>query len=129
MAKAMVAEYKADGLLLAPSRSCETDFRNGYIAMQRIFKDQIPTVEYDTDRWTSEMICREPSGRQSCSCISWKLTRKEVHDKQRSKALMQSSTFRHITDNTRVRQTFKEAGRFGGYMGTMFPRKFYMQPG
>lgn len=50
MAKAMVTEYKADGLLLAPSRSCETDFRNGYIAMQRIFKNQIPTVEYDTDQ-------------------------------------------------------------------------------
>jgi benzoyl-CoA reductase subunit B len=50
MARAMVAEYKADGLLLAPSRSCETDFRNGYIAMQRIFKDEIPTVEYDTDQ-------------------------------------------------------------------------------
>ena len=46
----MVAEYKADGLLLAPSRSCETDFRNGYIGMQRIFKDEIPTVEYDTDQ-------------------------------------------------------------------------------
>jgi len=45
-----VEEYKADGLLLAPSRSCETDFRNGYIALQRIFKDQIPTVEYDTDQ-------------------------------------------------------------------------------
>ncbi len=50
MARAMVAEYKADGLLLAPSRSCETDFRNGYIGMQRIFKDEIPTVEYDTDQ-------------------------------------------------------------------------------
>jgi benzoyl-CoA reductase/2-hydroxyglutaryl-CoA dehydratase subunit BcrC/BadD/HgdB len=50
MAQAMVTEYKADGLLLAPSRSCETDFRNGYIAMQRIFKNQIPTVEYDTDQ-------------------------------------------------------------------------------
>lgn len=50
MAKALVAEYKADGLLLAPSRSCETDFRNGYIAMQRIFKGRIPTVEYDTDQ-------------------------------------------------------------------------------
>lgn len=50
MAKAMVTEYKADGLLLAPSRSCETDFRNGYIAMQRIFKEQLPTVEYDTDQ-------------------------------------------------------------------------------
>jgi len=50
MARAMVAEYKADGLLLAPSRSCETDFRNGYIALQRIFKDQIPTVEYNTDQ-------------------------------------------------------------------------------
>jgi len=50
MAKAMVTEYKADGLLLAPSRSCETDFRNGYVAMQRIFKDHIPTVEYDSDQ-------------------------------------------------------------------------------
>ena len=50
MARAMVTEYKADGLLLAPTRSCETDFRNGYIAMQRIFKNEIPTVEYDTDR-------------------------------------------------------------------------------
>jgi benzoyl-CoA reductase subunit B len=49
MARAMVAEYKADGLLLAPTRTCETDFRNGYIAMQRIFKNEIPTVEYDTD--------------------------------------------------------------------------------
>ena len=50
MARAMVTEYKADGLLLAPSRSCETDFRNGYIAMQRIFKNEIPTIEYDTDQ-------------------------------------------------------------------------------
>ena len=50
MARAMVSEYKADGLLLAPSRSCETDFRNGYIAMQRIFKSKIPTIEYDTDQ-------------------------------------------------------------------------------
>ena len=50
MARAMVTEFKADGLLLAPSRSCETDFRNGYIAMQRIFKDEIPTVEYDSDQ-------------------------------------------------------------------------------
>ncbi len=50
MARAMVAEYKADGLLLAPSRSCETDFRNGYIALQRIFRNEIPTVEYDTDQ-------------------------------------------------------------------------------
>lgn len=50
MAQALVNEYKADGLLLAPSRGCETDFRNGYIAMQRIFKGQIPTVEYDTDQ-------------------------------------------------------------------------------
>jgi hypothetical protein len=50
MARAMITEYKADGLLLAPSRSCETDFRNGYIAMQRIFKSEIPTVEYDSDQ-------------------------------------------------------------------------------
>jgi benzoyl-CoA reductase subunit B len=50
MARAMVTEYKADGLLLAPSRSCETDFRNGYIAMQRIFKNEIPTIEYDSDQ-------------------------------------------------------------------------------
>ena len=49
MAKAMSAQFKADGLLLAPTRSCETDFRNGYIAMQRIFKDQLPTIEYDTE--------------------------------------------------------------------------------
>lgn len=50
MAKAMVREFKADGLLLAPCRSCETDFRNGYIAMQRIFRNEIPTIEYDTDQ-------------------------------------------------------------------------------
>jgi benzoyl-CoA reductase/2-hydroxyglutaryl-CoA dehydratase subunit BcrC/BadD/HgdB len=50
MARAMVREYKADGLLLAPSRSCETDFRNGYIGMQRIFKSEIPTIEYDSDQ-------------------------------------------------------------------------------
>ncbi len=50
MARAMVKQYKADGLLLAPSRSCETDFRNGYIAMQRIFRNEIPTIEYDTDQ-------------------------------------------------------------------------------
>jgi benzoyl-CoA reductase subunit B len=50
MARAMVTEYKADGLLLAPTRTCETDFRNGYIAMQRIFRNEIPTVEYDTDQ-------------------------------------------------------------------------------
>ena len=49
MAEAMIKEYKADGLLLAPTRTCETDFRNGYIALQRIFKNQIPTVEYDTE--------------------------------------------------------------------------------
>ncbi len=50
MARAMVTEYKADGLLIAPSRSCETDFRNGYIAMQRIFRNEIPTVKYDSDQ-------------------------------------------------------------------------------
>ncbi len=50
MARAMVTEYRADGLLLAPSRSCETDFRNGYIGMQRIFKREIPTIEYDSDQ-------------------------------------------------------------------------------
>jgi benzoyl-CoA reductase subunit B len=50
MARAMVREYKADGLLLAPSRSCETDFRNGYVGMQRIFKSEIPTIEYDSDQ-------------------------------------------------------------------------------
>jgi benzoyl-CoA reductase subunit B len=50
MARAMVKEYKADGLLLAPSRSCETDFRNGYVGMQRIFKNEIPTIEYDSDQ-------------------------------------------------------------------------------
>jgi len=50
MVKSMVAEYRADGLLLAPSRSCETDFRNGYIALRRIFKNEIPTVEYDSDQ-------------------------------------------------------------------------------
>ena len=50
MARAMIAEYKADGLLLAPSRSCETDFRNGYVGLQRIFKSQIPTIEYDSDQ-------------------------------------------------------------------------------
>lgn len=50
MAQAMITEYKADGLLLAPSRSCETDFRNGYIGIQRIFKNKIPTVEYDSDQ-------------------------------------------------------------------------------
>ncbi len=49
MGRAMVEEFNADGLLLAPTRSCETDFRNGYIAMQRIFKNQIPTAEYDTE--------------------------------------------------------------------------------
>ncbi|MCX5807540.1 MAG: 2-hydroxyacyl-CoA dehydratase family protein [Proteobacteria bacterium] len=50
MAQAMITEYKADGLLLAPSRSCETDFRNGYVGMQRIFKSKIPTIEYDSDQ-------------------------------------------------------------------------------
>ena len=49
MAKTMSEQFKADGLLLAPTRSCETDFRNGYIAMQRIFKNQLPTIEYDTE--------------------------------------------------------------------------------
>jgi hypothetical protein len=49
MAGAMSDQYKADGFLLAPTRSCETDFRNGYIAMQRIFKDRLPTIEYDTE--------------------------------------------------------------------------------
>jgi len=50
MAQAMITEYNADGLLLAPSRSCETDFRNGYVGMQRMFKSKIPTVEYDSDQ-------------------------------------------------------------------------------
>jgi benzoyl-CoA reductase subunit B len=49
MGRAMVKEFRADGLLLAPTRTCETDFRNGYIAMQRIFKNEIPTMEYDTE--------------------------------------------------------------------------------
>jgi hypothetical protein len=56
MAKAMVKEYNADGLLLAPSRSCETDFRNGYIAMQRIFKSRIPTVEPGAQRKTELFV-------------------------------------------------------------------------
>lgn len=50
MAKSMIKEFKADWLLLAPCRSCETDFRNGYIAMERIFRNEIPTVQYDTDQ-------------------------------------------------------------------------------
>ena len=50
MANSMIDEFKADGLLLAPSRSCETDFRNGYVGLQRIFKGKIPTIEYDTDQ-------------------------------------------------------------------------------
>jgi benzoyl-CoA reductase subunit B len=50
MGGAMIKEYKADGLLIAPCRTCETDFRNGYIAMQRIFRNEIPTVEYDSDQ-------------------------------------------------------------------------------
>ncbi len=50
MATSMINEFKADGLLLAPSRSCETDFRNGYVGLQRIFKSKIPTIEYDTDQ-------------------------------------------------------------------------------
>jgi benzoyl-CoA reductase/2-hydroxyglutaryl-CoA dehydratase subunit BcrC/BadD/HgdB len=50
MARAMINEFNADGLLLAPSRSCETDFRNGYVGLQRIFKSKIPTIEYDTDQ-------------------------------------------------------------------------------
>lgn len=50
MAQAMITEFGADGLLLAPSRSCETDFRNGYVGMQRIFKSRLPTVEYDSDQ-------------------------------------------------------------------------------
>jgi len=50
MARAMIREYRADGLLLAPSRSCETDFRNGYVGLQRIFKGEIPTIEYDSDQ-------------------------------------------------------------------------------
>ena len=49
MARAMVTQFNADGLLLAPTRTCETDFRNGYIAMQRIFKNEVPTMEYDTE--------------------------------------------------------------------------------
>ena len=50
MARSMIDEFKADGLLLAPSRSCETDFRNGYVGLQRVFKSKIPTIEYDTDQ-------------------------------------------------------------------------------
>jgi len=50
MAQAMITEYNADGLLLAPSRSCETDFRNGYVGVHRMFKSKIPTVEYDSDQ-------------------------------------------------------------------------------
>jgi benzoyl-CoA reductase subunit B len=50
MANSMITEFNADGLLLAPSRSCETDFRNGYVGLQRIFKGKIPTIEYDTDQ-------------------------------------------------------------------------------
>ncbi|MGD0235254.1 MAG: 2-hydroxyacyl-CoA dehydratase family protein [Syntrophorhabdales bacterium] len=50
MAHSMINEFKADGLLLAPSRSCETDFRNGYVGLQRVFKSKIPTIEYDTDQ-------------------------------------------------------------------------------
>ena len=50
MAEAMITEFNADGLLLAPSRSCETDFRNGYVGVHRAFKNKIPTIEYDSDQ-------------------------------------------------------------------------------
>ncbi len=83
MAKAMVREYKADGLLLAPSRSCETDFRNGYIAMQRIFKNQIPTVEYDTDQVDVRKMDLPGSKRKTELFVHlMEAHQKRVHDKR-----------------------------------------------
>jgi len=82
MARAMVAEYKADGLLLAPSRSCETDFRNGYIAMQRIFRNEIPTVEYDTDQVDVRKMDLPGSQRKTELFVHlMEAHRKGVHDK------------------------------------------------
>jgi len=82
MARAMVTEYKADGLLLAPSRSCETDFRNGYIAMQRIFKNEIPTVEYDTDQVDVRKMDLPGSQRKTELFVRlMEAHKKRVHDK------------------------------------------------
>lgn len=50
MTRTMISQFKADGLLLAPSRSCETDMRNGMIGMHNIFKNELPTIEYDSDQ-------------------------------------------------------------------------------
>jgi len=82
MARAMVTEYRADGLLLAPSRSCETDFRNGYIGMQRIFKNEIPTVEYDTDQVDVRKMDLPGSQRKTELFVHlMEAHRKGVHDR------------------------------------------------
>jgi len=82
MARAMVTEYKADGLLLAPCRSCETDFRNGYIAIQRIFKNEIPTVEYDTDQVDVRKMDLPGSQRKTELFVHlMEAHKKEVNDK------------------------------------------------
>jgi len=82
MARAMVTEYKADGLLLAPCRSCETDFRNGYIAIQRIFKNEIPTVEYDTDQVDVRQMDLPGSQRKTELFVHlMEAYKKRVHDK------------------------------------------------
>ena len=82
MARAMVTEYKADGLLLAPCRSCETDFRNGYIAIQRIFKNEIPTVEYDTDQVDVRKMDLPGSQRKTELFVHlMEAHKKRVHDK------------------------------------------------
>src|SRR4030042_2051579 len=82
MARALVTEYKADGLLLAPSRSCETDFRNGYIAMQRIFKNDIPTIEYDTDQVDVRKMDLAGSQRKTELFVHlMEVHKKRVHEK------------------------------------------------
>jgi benzoyl-CoA reductase subunit B len=82
MARAMVTEYKADGLLLAPSRSCETDFRNGYIALQRIFRNEIPTIEYDTDQVDVRKMDLPGSQRKTELFVHlMEAHKKRVHDK------------------------------------------------
>src|SRR4030043_855601 len=82
MASAMITEYKADGLLLAPSRSCETDFRNGYVGIQRIFKNEIPTIEYDSDQVDVRKMDLPGAQRKTELFVQlMKAHKKGVHDK------------------------------------------------
>ena len=130
-----LTEYKADGLLLAPTRSCETDFRNGYIAMQRIFKRRNPDhgIRHRPGGCPEDGSARLPNGKQSCSCISWKRVRKEVHENEMKKGLIEAiiERFRPSPRTPmNMPNPFRGKGRLlAGYMCTHVPEEILYAAG